>query len=481
MIKSIRNKTLVLNYFFLFFVLAFFAHLVCTFFSTDITLQLASIFIDVIFAGLFLLAIFKFDYAFFVSLLLLPVFFLLENMAIINQVYNSQSLSGLSFYAIDPRAIGFFSAIFFSLIFIYKRKPALFKKTPLLKIIPLVISFLCLSSFWSVGGQEKYVQVSFYILLASLYFATYFSVINKTSFYRLIFFFIILSVPAILMAYFQIFGGLFFEYADMDIRRVSGPFNSPNLLGSFLLVTFALAIMLMSIIRREKYEVYKGGLIFYLMLALPIFFLTFSRSAWIGMVVFLAIFSLQSKRFVLGVGLTFILLLSTMLMFESTRERVSGFSERTMFDSVYARTNIWRMSYGKFLEKPFFGHGAGSFSDVINDAKESARGTDNPHNDIVFFAVEGGVVGVVSFLSIIFTFYFYLFKFHFRIKKTQIINKIKRDNLYIISLGVISLFVAMTVVSMVESYYEGNFLHLFVWSLLGGWFALVQKSLPIEK
>jgi O-antigen ligase len=460
-------------------VFAFFGHLVYTFFNGDITLQLASIFIDIVFAALFLVAIFKFDYAFFGSLLLLPVFFLLENISIINQIYNSQSLSGLSFYAVDPRVIGFSSVIFFAVIFIFKKKPRLFKKTPLIRVIPVAILLLCLSAFWSVGGQEKYVQVSFYILLAILYFTTYFSIKGVSSFYRLIIFFIVLSIPAVSMAYFQIFGGLFFEYADMDIKRVSGPFNSPNLLGSFLLVSIALAIVVL-VSKIKKNREHKWYLISYLFFAMPIFFLTFSRSAWIGIVVFLAIFSLQSKRFVVGALLSFTLLLSMMLMFESTRERVNGFSERTMFDSVYARTNIWRMSYKKFLEKPVLGHGAGSFSEVINDAKESAGGTDNPHNDVVFFAVEGGIVGVISFLSIIGTFYFYLIKFHINIKKQQQNKKVKEDYLLVVSLGVISLFVAMTVVSMVESYYEGNFLHLFLWSLLGGWFALAQKEMMIK-
>ena len=480
MTRLTKDKKDPLSYFSLLCVVFFLAHLIYTFFTTDINLQMASIFIDVIFVGLFSLAILKFDYAFFASLLLLPLFFLLENVSIINQIYHSQSLNDLSLYSIDPRVIGFSIAILFSIIFLSKKSRVKFFKAPLSKIIPLAISFLCLSAFWSVGQQEKFVQFSFYILLATLYFTAYFSIKNKVSFYHLVVFLIVLSFPAIFMAYFQIFGGLFFEYADMDIRRVSGPFNSPNLLGSFLLVTSALATILLLVPKTADYKRYNGYLIFYLIIVLPIFFLTFSRSAWLGAVVFLAIFSLQSKRFIISAILALILLLSAMFMFEATRERVSGFSERTMFDSVYARTNIWRMSHKKFLEKPFLGHGAGSFSEVINDAKESAGGTDNPHNDIIFFSVEGGVVGVIGFLSIIFSFYFYLIRFHIRIKKIGHINQRKRNYLYILSLGITALFIAMTIISMVESYYEGNFLHLFVWSLLGGWFALAGKELKMK-
>ncbi len=471
--KKIKLQESFFRYLFLLFVFLFVVHLVYVFFALDINIQLSSIFLDIIFISIFLLAISNLEYAFFMSLILLPVFFMLENITILNQVYNSQSLNSLSFHSVDPRVIGFFMAIFFSWIFIYQKKDISILKIPAIKIILLMVGYFCLSALWSMGQQERYVQIGFYLLLTTLYIVAYISVQNKISFYRLISFLIALSIPAIFMAYFQIFGGLFFEYADMDIHRVSGPFNSPNLLGSFLLVTSALVIILLIVLKRKIYKVY---LLIYLFLALPIFFLTFSRSAWIGMIVFLAIFSSQSKRFVLGVLLICTLLFSSMLMFEATRERLNGFSERTMFDSVYARTNIWRMSYKKFQEKPLLGYGTGSFSEVINDAKESAGGTDNPHNDLVFFLIEEGIIGAVLFLSVTLSFYCHLFKTHIKINKNIITPKEKEKYLNTLSLGIISLFIALTIISTVESYYEGNFLHLFIWSLLGAWFALAKRE-----
>ena len=144
-----------------------------------------------------------------------------------------------------------------------------------------------------------------------------------------------------------------------------------------------------------------------------------------------------------------------------------------MFDSMYARENIWYLSRRKFLEKPFFGYGAGSFPKIINDAKESANGTENPHNDLVFFSVENGLLGVVLYLVLIFSFYYQIIKTHLQITSSRSPNK---ASYLIISWGAIALLVSLTIISTVESYYEGNFIHLFTWSLLAGWLAVNDKN-----
>jgi len=354
------------------------SHLIYSLFTTDPKLILDTVLIDLILMGVFLLALIKINYAFFASLLLLPFFFFLENLTVISQVYQSQTSLGFSFYAIDPRIIGFTLTTFFALLLIQQKRKSfkkIFNQSYFLKIVLLTISYFLLTTFWSIDDLNKYVQLSFYILLVSLFLLTYLSIKNIKSLYHLGFFVIALSLPAILLSYYQIFGGIFYEYADLDLKRVSGPFDSPNLLGSFLLIGLALSLILLFHFYKRNIHHYNSWLISYLVITVPIFIMTFSRSAWLGLIIFLGIFSLQKKRFVLIGMLIFILLLPGLLMFEPTRTRIDGFSEHTMFDSMYARKNIWHLSSRKFLEHPFFGSGAGSFSEVINDAKESANGT----------------------------------------------------------------------------------------------------------
>ena len=460
------------KYFFLILIGGLSYHLIISLFSTDYKLIMDTIFIDAILIGVFLVALLKIDYAFFVSLLLLPVFFLLQNLSIISQVYQSQASLSFSFYAIDPRVIGFSLITLFSGLILWKKRASL-KTVPNVKTIFLVLGYFCLSVLWS-QGDDKYIQLSFYFVLFSLFLTTNILVQNIKSFYRLVSFLIALSLPAILLSYYQIFGGIFYEYSDLDIKRVSGPFDSPNLLGSFLLITIASAIILLFHFQKQKIKKYTWLLLSYLFLAVPIFFMTFSRSAWLGFIIFLGIFSLQKKKLIIvGIFLT-LLLIPLLLAFEPTKNRIEGFTNHTMFDSMYARENIWYLSGRKFIEKPFFGYGAGSFPKVINDAKESANGTENPHNDLVFFSVENGLLGVILYLVLIFGFYYQIIKTHLKIKS----GKNSDNNSYlIISWGAIAILVAMTVISTVESYYEGNFIHLFTWSLLAGWLAVNNKQL----
>ncbi len=459
------------KYFFLILIGGLSYHLIISLFSTDYKLIMDTIFIDAILIGVFLVALLKIDYAFFVSLLLLPVFFLLQNLSIISQVYQSQASLSFSFYAIDPRVIGFSLITLFSGLILWKKRASL-KTVPNVKTIFLVLGYFCLSVLWS-QGDDKYIQLSFYFVLFSLFLTTNILVQNIKSFYRLVSFLIALSLPAILLPYYQIFGGIFYEYSDLDIKRVSGPFDSPNLLGSFLLITIASAIILLFHFQKQKIKKYTWLLLSYLFLAVPIFFMTFSRSAWLGFIIFLGIFSLQKKKLIIvGIFLT-LLLIPLLLAFEPTKNRIEGFTNHTMFDSMYARENIWYLSGRKFLEKPFFGYGAGSFPEVINDAKESANGTENPHNDLVFFWVENGLLGVILYLVLIFGFYYQIIKTHLKIKSGKNSDK---NSYLIISWGAIALFASLTVISTVESYYEGNFIHLFTWSLLAGWLAVNNKN-----
>ncbi len=483
MLKKIQKENSFLKILFIGTSTSLVIHLSYLLLSSDPKLNLTIIILDFILSSVFIVAVYKLNYGFLFSLFLLPIFFLIENLTILDKTYTHQSSLSFSFYNIDPRIIGFLLTSLFALL-ILRTKKICSSLSLLNNIILLTIGYLSFSVFWSIGS-DKYLQISFYLLLLSLFLLTQASLKKIKDFYKLAFFLIVLSLPAILISYYQIFSGLFYEYADVDIHRVSGPFDSPNLLGSLLLLTISLSLILLSYLNQIKETKYNLFLFAYLFSSLPIFIVTFSRSAWLGLVIFLGFFSLQKRKMFLAIILLFSILLSFMLMMEPTKERLSGFSEHTMFDSMYARKNIWRMSYKKFLAKPFWGYGAGSFATVINDAKESHNGTENPHNDLVFFSLEGGLMGLIAYLAIILSFYYYTLKHHYQLYK---LSKKQPEIFYpilIISWGILALLIAFSVISMVESYYEANFLHLFTWSLLSGWLTIsnqkTKKRIKISK
>ena len=70
--------------------------------------------------------------------------------------------------------------------------------------------------------------------------------------------------------------------------------------------------------------------------------------------------------------------------------------------SIGQRFDWWKVSLQLVSEKPFFGHGAGSFETAHNRAKSSRiTPTDNPHNEYLFIATQFGLVGLALFLLMI--------------------------------------------------------------------------------
>ncbi|GHA22165.1 hypothetical protein GCM10007989_16930 [Devosia pacifica] len=74
-------------------------------------------------------------------------------------------------------------------------------------------------------------------------------------------------------------------------------------------------------------------------------------------------------------------------------------------DSVAQRLLMYQSAYNAFLAAPVFGHGMADF--IAITASYAPAGTEMPtydhlHNDIADFAVIGGLVGLVSYLLIIF-------------------------------------------------------------------------------
>ncbi|HHX58827.1 MAG TPA: O-antigen ligase family protein [Candidatus Moranbacteria bacterium] len=443
-------------------------------FSLDLKEQWPLIMVFLTLAGLFLLAAFNLQLAFLISLILLPGFFALDNLTIISKTYDISFEQNSYFSLVDIRLLGFLITLILAILFLVKKRPDFFS-APLSRVMTSFVTFICISAFWSIGQETKFIQVSFFLLLALLYFIAYFSVKNLKSFYYLIGFIAFISIPALLMAYYQLLGGWLYEYSDLDIKRITGPFEKPNQFGSLLLITSALSIILLTALKEKMTRFYKNSLWLYLFFAFPIFILTFSRSAWIGLVVFLLIFASQKKQLLFTTLVVGFIALIGMLSVDVTNERIRGIFQRSMFDSVYAREEVWQLSFAKFKQAPLIGYGAGSFTEVIRDAKESGGGTDNPHNDLVFFSVETGIIGVIGFIWLTLGFYYYLIKSHLLIRKQKTASE--NGFLQIISLGMIALMVTISTISFVESYYEGNFLYLIFWPLIGNWLAAANYQI----
>ena len=62
--------------------------------------------------------------------------------------------------------------------------------------------------------------------------------------------------------------------------------------------------------------------------------------------------------------------------------------------AISARAGIWREGLQQFAQAPWFGTGPGTFRDVVSSSQ-------SPHNAYIGILVEGGVVGLTVFLTIL--------------------------------------------------------------------------------
>ena len=71
--------------------------------------------------------------------------------------------------------------------------------------------------------------------------------------------------------------------------------------------------------------------------------------------------------------------------------------------SLGMRFDWWRNSLQLIAEKPFLGHGVGSFRTVQGKLIEGSetQSTDNPHNEYLFLGVQGGLVAMALFVALL--------------------------------------------------------------------------------
>lgn len=175
--------------------------------------------------------------------------------------------------------------------------------------------------------------------------------------------------------------------------RAMGGFDSPNEMGTFYLMIFALSLGLFVEGKINK----------------KIFFLSFA-------VIAVCIYYTFSRGTYLGLG--GLLLVGVFYIYKTTRYKIS-FTILVMSISVisYKAATIWLFprfavvrekagergylfeeSWRMLKENPIFGTGLGSFS-VLSPLRN-----DSPHNDFLAFMVSGGLIGlifIIVFLSVI--------------------------------------------------------------------------------
>lgn len=290
-------------------------------------------------------------------------------------------------------------------------------------------------SFWSNNERmEGYIT----ILHLFAYFIVAGSVLNTRKLW--IYFLNTFVVSSVLMSFYgilQFFGAIPVNQGGV---RVDATFGNATYLAIYLLVNIFLSIFLLFVSKGQKWlKIFYGVAI-----AVQLFVLyhTATRGAILGLIaglfvtaLLLAIFEKENKvikKTAIGTIVAVFVVVGGFLIvrnadFVKNSPVLGRFSSISATDATTkSRFMIWGMALQGVKERPVFGWGQESFNYVFNKHYNPAmygqeQWFDRTHNVILDWAISGGILGLLSYLS------FFALSLYFLWKKETIFSVTERS------------------------------------------------------
>lgn len=246
---------------------------------------------------------------------------------------------------------------------------------------------------------------------------------------------------------------------EMGVRtRVFSLTGSPNIFGSLLVLLAPLSASMIYSVRKLYQKVLFVGMTGLICLAL---LFTFSRGAWVGMVVTVALFSLYLDRRLLGlmgVGIAGILAFVPSITSRLTYLFTSDYAEAS---AIGGRTLRWEM--GKMLlheNNPWTGFGLGRFGGAVAMNNQLLDETEEfqyfyMDNYYLKTMVEMGYIGLIAFLLLLAALVIYGLRAIYRSTPAQ------RP----FAVGIFSGLIGVLVHSYFENIFEEPYMMAYFWGL----------------
>ncbi|MBZ9578192.1 O-antigen ligase family protein [Patescibacteria group bacterium] len=278
---------------------------------------------------------------------------------------------------------------------------------------------------------------------------------------------------------FQYFFGFdFLRHRTLEAGRITGSFQMPGDLAGYLapVLCLPLALYFLKLKKRLKYLLRIES-----MLLLSLVFISLVRGVWIGLIAgvfFLGL--LENKKTIYGTAAFLLVLIMIIPYLTGTFDNIFG-RLKTIFvlsdTSSLDRKAIWEVAVRMIRDRPLFGHGLSTFmGNFASFGKDyyyfKTQGLiPYAHNCYLQIAAETGIVGLVSFLWLIGTFFIHTIIF---------LKKIK-DKFYHAVLAGISAGIIVTLVhSAVDTNLYSLQLSVLFWIMLG-LNAALQRDFAFEK
>ncbi len=180
----------------------------------------------------------------------------------------------------------------------------------------------------------------------------------------------------------------------LEPERITSVFDYPNALALFLGPLFGLFAILIY----KKYRLFHHEWIeiLGLLLMAAALFLTFSRGAWIAVLLALGLFLFREHRRV-GFGILLIILLGLLTIAPIRNRLVSGLSDA----SGNAHWQLVQAGIQKVQLEPLLGNGLYGFRTTLKQLNFQGEILNYPHNIFLNFWLETGLLGLIALALII--------------------------------------------------------------------------------
>ena len=217
------------------------------------------------------------------------------------------------------------------------------------------------------------------------------------------------------------------QYFFLNEPRAFGFSHTPTFYGSFMLIQLPMLIFIAQLDFLSPN--WKVLAIFTAVLTLLCLILSMTRGAWLAFIGVAIIFVAIQKNYrkiavKIFAGLAIIFIIAA-LFSPKIQDRIATLTD-TKFQSNTERVLMWKSSIEIFKDYPVCGIGQKMFFKAYNEqyispeAKEKpgviGRGHTQPHNNLLNIAVEGGIVGLASFIGL-YAYFFWKFFTQFKREK----------------------------------------------------------------
>ncbi len=283
-----------------------------------------------------------------------------------------------------------------------------YSATPIDALLVMFFLVFCYSTLTSYFAMSSLRVLIIYSLFLAFYFVLTRTITSRYRLYLLLALLLVSGAFASLYGIYQYFGGAATTSAWVDTTmfgdigsRVGSTFNNPNILGEYLIMMIPLALGVLWYRKKLPYKVIYVGILCIMGICM---LLTFSRGAWLGLIVALVgFFVVRDKRL-------FILFLVALLVMpfalpDSVMHRFTSIGDLSDTSSSYRMSILigsLRMAGDYWLSG--IGLGSQSFEAIYPKYSLAAAYAHHSHNIYLQVILEMGAAGALVFMLIILVF-----------------------------------------------------------------------------